>query len=205
MPNRLKEDTEAINKNDPATRGFWDAVITNPGLHALWWHRVAHYFYKHHMPVFAKVISQIARFFTNVEIHPGAEIGRRFFIDHGAGVVIGETAIVGDDVVIFHGVTLGGTGKETGKRHPTVGDRVFISAGVKVLGPVVIGSDSKVGAGAVVLKDVPPDSTVVGVPAKVVKLNGRRVAHAEPDLDSLLVRISELEQKLEQLEKKERN
>lgn len=205
MPNRLKEDTEAINKNDPATRGFWDAFITNPGLHALWWHRVAHFFYTHRMPLFAKVISQFARFFTNVEIHPGAEIGRRFFIDHGAGVVIGETAIIGDDVVIFHGVTLGGTGKDIGKRHPTVGDRVFISAGAKVLGPVVLGADSKIGAGAVVLKDVPPDATVVGVPAKVVRLNGRRVAHAEPDIDSLLVRVNELERKIERLlEEKER-
>lgn len=131
--------------------------------------------------------------------------GDVFFIDHGAGVVIGETAIIGDDVVIFHGVTLGGTGKDIGKRHPTVGDRVFISAGAKVLGPVVLGADSKIGAGAVVLKDVPPDATVVGVPAKVVRLNGRRVAHAEPDIDSLLVRVNELERKIERLlEEKER-
>lgn len=156
-------------------------------------------FYRHKMVLFAKVLSQVARFLTNIEIHPGATIGRRLFIDHGAGIVIGETAEIGDDVTIFHGVTLGGTGKDCGKRHPTVGDGSLVSAGAKVLGPVEIGAGSRIGAGAVVLKDVPPGATVVGIPAKVVRLNGRTVGHAVPKMDELNLRIAELENIVEKL------
>ncbi|WP_099223715.1 serine O-acetyltransferase EpsC [Listeria costaricensis] len=205
MAGRLREDITTVIKNDAATRGFWDAFFTNPGLHALWAHRIAHFFYKNNMIVFSKMIAQFARFTTNIEIHPGAEIGRRLFIDHGAGVVIGETAEIGDDVIIFHGVTLGGTGKDSGKRHPTVGNGVLISAGAKILGPIQIGSNAKIGASAVVLKDVPPDSTVVGIPAKVVRLNGRTVGHVEPNIDALYQRMSELERKIEKLEQGEKN
>ncbi|EAF3457220.1 serine O-acetyltransferase [Listeria monocytogenes] len=199
MPTRLKEDIATIIKNDPATKSFFNAFLTNPGLHALWWHRMANFFYRHKMVLFGKVLSQTARFWTNIEIHPGATIGRRLFIDHGAGIVIGETAEIGDDVTIFHGVTLGGTGKDCGKRHPTVGDGALVSAGAKVLGPVEIGAGARIGAGAVVLKDVPPGATVVGIPAKVVRLNGRTVGHAVPKMDKLTLRIAELENIVEKL------
>ncbi|EUJ33853.1 serine O-acetyltransferase [Listeria floridensis FSL S10-1187] len=197
---KVKEDLATVIKNDPATRGYLDAFFTNAGVHAIWAHRFAHFFYRHKMIVFAKIISQIGRFLTNIEIHPGAQIGRRLFIDHGAGVVIGETVEMGTDVVIFHGVTLGGTGKHTGKRHPTVKNGAMISAGVKVLGPVEIGEESKIGAGAVVLKNVPPYATVVGIPARIVRINGKTVGHAEPNLDVLYARIEKLERKLAQIE-----
>ncbi|EIA20364.1 serine O-acetyltransferase EpsC [Listeria fleischmannii] len=201
MARKFIEDLDTVIKNDPATRKRIDAFFTNAGVHAIWTYRVAHFFYKHNMIVFSKMLSQFARFMTNIEIHPGAEIGRRLFIDHGAGVVIGETAEIGTDVVLFHGVTLGGTGKDSGKRHPTVRNGVLISAGVKILGPIEIGTESKVGAGAVVLKDVPPHSTVVGIPAKVVRLNGRTVAHTEPNLELLYKRMEQLEEKLAKLER----
>ncbi len=196
MARKFIEDLDTVIKNDPATQNRIDAFLTNAGVHAIWIYRVAHFFYQHNMIIFSKMLSQFARFMTNIEIHPGAVLGRRLFIDHGAGVVIGETAELGTDVTIFHGVTLGGTGKDTGKRHPTVQNGVLISAGVKILGPVEIGMEAKIGAGAVVLKDVPPHSTVVGIPAKVVRLNGRTVAHTEPNLDTLFKRIEQLEEKL---------
>lgn len=177
---RMKEDMDVVFEQDPAARSYLEVFLTYSGLHAIWSHRVAHFFYKRKLFFIARVISQISRFFTGIEIHPGAKIGRRFFIDHGMGVVIGETCEIGDDVTIFQGVTLGGTGKEKGKRHPTIKDNVLISTGAKVLGSITIGENSKVGGGAVVIKDVPPNCTVVGVPGKVVVQNGKRVSR---DLD----------------------
>ena len=150
-------------------------VLTYSGLHAVWAHRIAHAFYKKNMLFLARLISQISRFFTGIEIHPGATIGRRLFIDHGMGIVIGETCEIGDDVTLYQGVTLGGTGKEKGKRHPTIGNNVLVASGAKVLGSITIGENSKIGAGSVVLMDVPSDSTVVGIPGKVVISNGVRV------------------------------
>ena len=172
-------DVKAVFERDPAARGFWgvfEVVFTYAGLHALWNYRVAHFLNKHRVPFLPRVLSQIGRFFTGIEIHPGAQIGSGFFIDHGMGVVIGETAIVGNDCTLFQGVTLGGTGKETGKRHPTLGNGVVVGAGAKVLGNITIGNNVYIGANAVVLKDVPDDSTVVGVPGRVVRQRGARVA-----------------------------
>ncbi len=171
----LKADIHAVFERDPAARNTLEVVLTYSGLHAIWAHRIAHYFYNHRMFLIARMISQISRFFTGIEIHPGAKIGRGIFIDHGMGVVIGETCELGDYVTIYQGVTLGGTGKEKGKRHPTVEDHVLISSGAKVLGSIQIGRCSKIGAGSVVLKDVPPNSTVVGVPGRVVVRDGVRV------------------------------
>ncbi|MFC4765971.1 serine O-acetyltransferase [Effusibacillus consociatus] len=176
----MKEDIRAVFDRDPAARSTFEVVLTYSGLHALWAYRIAHAFYKRNYFTLARFISQLARFFTGIEIHPGATIGRRLFIDHGAGVVIGETAEIGDDVTIYQGVTLGGTGKEKGKRHPTIGNRVLIASGAKVLGSITVGDNSKIGAGSVVLKPVPPNSTVVGVPGRVVIQDGRRLAD---DLD----------------------
>ncbi|GAX89343.1 serine O-acetyltransferase [Effusibacillus lacus] len=171
----MKEDVQAVFDRDPAARSVFEVVLTYSGLHALWAHRVAHAFYKKGYFTLARFISQLARFVTGIEIHPGARIGRRLFIDHGSGVVIGETAEIGDDVTIYQGVTLGGTGKEKGKRHPTIGNNVLISSGAKVLGSITVGDNCKIGAGSVVLKPVPPNSTVVGVPGRVVVQNGRRI------------------------------
>lgn len=172
---RMKEDIQCIFEQDPAARSVFEVVLTYSGLHALWSHRIAHALYKKNLRFLARSVSQVSRFFTGIEIHPGAKIGRRFFIDHGMGVVIGETCEIGDDVTIYQGVTLGGTGKEKGKRHPTLGNNVLIASGAKVLGSITIGENSKVGAGSVVLKDVPNDSTVVGIPGTVVISNGVRV------------------------------
>lgn len=171
----MKEDIEVVFDQDPSARSSLEVVLTYAGLHAIWSHRLAHAFYKRKFYFIARTISQISRFFTGVEIHPGAKIGRRFFIDHGMGVVIGETCEIGDNVTVFQGVTLGGTGKEKGKRHPTVSDNALIATGAKVLGSITIGENSKVGAGSVVLKDVPPNSTVVGIPGKIVIQDGVRI------------------------------
>ncbi len=170
----MKEDIDNIFENDPAARSVLEVVLTYSGLHATWAHRIAHWFFVRRFYFIARVISQISRFFTGIEIHPGAKIGRRFFIDHGMGVVIGETCEIGDNVTLYQGVTLGGTGKEKGKRHPTLQDNVLVATGAKVLGSITIGENSKVGAGSVVLKDVPPNATVVGIPGKVVILDGVR-------------------------------
>lgn len=172
---RIKEDIENIFENDPAARSTLEVILTYSGLHATWSHRIAHWFYKHHFYFVARVISQVSRFFTGIEIHPGAKIGRRFFIDHGMGVVIGETCEIGDNVILYQGVTLGGTGKEKGKRHPTLQDNVLVATGAKVLGSITIGENSKIGAGSVVLKDVPPNATVVGIPGKIVVKDGVRL------------------------------
>ena len=174
---KIKETIEVAREKDPAAKGAINILVNTPGIHAIMFHRVAHSLYNRKHFFTARLISQISRFLTGIEIHPGAQIGRRFFIDHGMGIVIGETAEIGDDVMIFHQVTLGGTGKDKGKRHPTIENNVIISAGVKVLGPIVIGENSKIGANAVVLHDIPKNATAVGIPAKVVRLNGEKVEH----------------------------
>lgn len=171
----LRSDIQAVFANDPAATSLFEVIFTYSGLHALWAHRVAHWFYRRNFKTIARIISQLSRFFTGIEIHPGAKIGERFFIDHGMGVVIGETCEIGNDVVLYQGVTLGGTGKEKGKRHPTIGDHVVISSGAKVLGSFKVGDNARIGANAVVLKEVPPNSTVVGIPGKIVKQNGVRM------------------------------
>ncbi len=172
---RMKEDIDVIFEQDPSARSVIEVVLTYAGLHAVWSHRIAHAFYKWKLFFIARAISQINRFFTGIEIHPGATIGRKFFIDHGMGIVIGETCEIGDNVTVYQGVTLGGTGKEQGKRHPTINDHVLIAAGAKVLGSITVGERAKVGAGSVVLKDVPDGATVVGIPGKVVKQDGKKI------------------------------
>jgi serine O-acetyltransferase len=168
----LKNDLDCVKKRDPAALNTAEILFCYPGFRAVRVYRVAHYFHTHHMKFFARLLSEWCRFFTGVEIHPGAVIGSRLFIDHGMGVVIGETSIIGNDVTIYQGAVLGGTGKQTGKRHPTIGNHVTISAGAAVLGPVNVGDYAKIGAGAVVLKDVPKFATVVGVPGRVARMNG---------------------------------
>lgn len=163
---RMREDIETVRKRDPAARSSTEVALAYAGLHAIWAHRAAHFLWRRGGRVSARVLSQLARFFTGVEIHPGARIGRRFFIDHGMGVVIGETAEIGDDVTIYHGVTLGGTTLSRGKRHPTLGDRVTVGAGAKILGNISIGADSKVGANAVAIRSVPENSVIVGFPGR---------------------------------------
>jgi len=202
----MLRDVMAVFERDPAARGFWgifEVVFTYAGLHALWIHRIAHWLWKMKVPFLPRLVSQIGRFLTGIEIHPGAQIGNGFFIDHGMGVVVGETTIIGDDCTLFQGVTLGGTGKETGKRHPTLGNGVVVGAGAKVLGNITIGDNVYIGANAVVLKDVPSDSTVVGVPGRVVRHRGKRVASALDHIhipDPVLQRFDALHQELLQAE-----
>lgn len=208
---KMREDIQCIFEQDPAARSTIEVVLTYSGLHAIWSHRIAHALFNKNLHFLARVVSQISRFFTGIEIHPGAKIGRRLFIDHGMGVVIGETCEIGDDVTIYQGVTLGGTGKEKGKRHPTIEDNVLIATGAKVLGSITVGENSKIGAGSVVLKEVPADSTVVGIPGKVVISNGVKVKnkHDHQDLpdplmekcDTLEMRVRQLEEQLRQAEK----
>lgn len=198
----LKEDVEVIFEQDPAARSYLEVILTYSGLHAVWAHRIAHALYKRKFFFLARMISQVSRFFTGVEIHPGAKIGRRFFIDHGMGVVIGETCEIGDNVTVYQGVTLGGTGKEKGKRHPTIKDNALIATGAKVLGSITIGENSKVGAGSVVLHDVPDNSTVVGIPGRVVIRDGVKVKKDlnHQDLpDPVADRFKELETELQSL------
>lgn len=211
MFKRLKRDIQAVFERDPAAKGILEVLLCYPGLHAIIMHRVAHFFYRKRMYTIARLISQISRFLTQIEIHPGAKIGAGLFIDHGAGVVIGETAEIGDNVTIYQGVTLGGTGKEKGKRHPTIGNNVVISAGAKILGSFTVGDNTKIGAGSVVLKPVPPNSTVVGVPGKVVTRDGKRVSPAStPDIDlrhdllpdPVAEVINRMRQEIERLEKR---
>ncbi|MBE6733611.1 MAG: serine O-acetyltransferase [Ruminococcaceae bacterium] len=207
MFERIREDVKAVMDRDPAARNFWEIFFLYPGVKAIRMHRRAHFYYKHNMFFLARLVSQRAARKTGIEIHPGATIGRRLVIDHGTGIVIGETAEIGDDVLIYQGVTLGGTGKDIGKRHPTIGNNVMISAGAKVLGPFKIGDNSRVAAGAVVLSEVPPNSTVVGVPAKVVRQDGKKVTSApldqihvpnpvQQEIDRLEKQIKELHEKL---------
>ena len=176
----MRQDIDAVLESDPAAKSRLEVVLLYSGLHALWIYRFNHWLWIHGRTFLARASSQIARLFTGIEIHPGAQIGKRFFVDHGMGVVIGETTIVGDDVTLYQGVTLGGTGKEIGKRHPTIGNGVVIGAGARVLGNIVIGGNSRVGAGSVVLRDVPDNSTVVGVPGHIVFRHGKRVVITDP-------------------------
>jgi len=198
----FKEDVDVVFDQDPAARGRFEVILTYAGLHAIWSHRIAHACYEKKFFFLARVISQVSRFFTGIEIHPGAQIGRRFFIDHGMGVVIGETCEIGDNVTLFQGVTLGGTGKEKGKRHPTLKDNSLVATGAKVLGSITIGENSKVGAGSVVLHEVPDNSTVVGIPGTVVMQDGKKVSknldhHKMPD--PVADKINELEQQIDSL------
>ncbi|MBU9674600.1 serine O-acetyltransferase [Planococcus sp. CP5-4] len=206
----LKEDIDVIFEQDPAARSYFEVMLTYAGLHAIWAHRLAHFFFKKKLFFIARAISQVSRFFTGIEIHPGAVIGRRLFIDHGMGVVVGETCEIGNDVTLYQGVTLGGTGKERGKRHPTLADNVLVATGAKVLGSITVGENSKVGAGSVVLKDVPANSTVVGIPGKVVIQDGVKVKTRDlnhqnmPDpvmdkCDGMEMKIAALQREVEQL------
>ena len=167
----LYEDAKNIKEKDPAVRNILEVILLYQGFHILIYHRIAHFLYKHNLLFIARLISQLGRFITGIEIHPGAKIGRRLFIDHGMGIVIGETAEIGDDCTIYHGATLGGTGKDKNKRHPTIGNNVMVGCGAKILGPITIGNNVKIGAGSIVLKPVEDNVTVVGVPAHVVRKN----------------------------------
>lgn len=203
--NTLWQDLKSIKQRDPAARNALEILFLYSGFHALVFYRVSHLLYRAHLFFLARLVSQLGRFFTGVEIHPGATIGKGLFIDHGSGVVIGETAVVGDYCTLYQGVTLGGTGKDKGKRHPTLGNNVLVGAGAKVLGPFTVGDNSKIAAGAVVLNEVPPDCTAVGVPARVVKRNGVKqealdqVHMPDPvsqELCKLLYRIEQLEKQV---------
>jgi serine O-acetyltransferase len=183
MLQTLKEDIQVVFQRDPAARNIWEVVLTYPGFHAILIHRLAHWLWLRRLPTLARFVSHVGRFLTGIEIHPGAKIGRRFFIDHGMGVVIGETAEIGDDVTIYQGVTLGGTSTERIKRHPTIEESVTIFSGAKVLGPVTVGRHSRVGAGSVLVTSVPPHSTVVGVPGKVVKIEAKHTPTGKAIID----------------------
>ena len=205
MFTRIREDVRSVLERDPAARSRLEVLLCYPGLWAVWYHRVSHRLWRMKLRLLARIVSQFARLLTGVDIHPGALLGRRLFIDHATGVVIGETAIVGSDVTLYQGVTLGGTGKGHGKRHPTVCDGVFVGNNANVLGNITIGANSRVGAGSVVLTDVPPNSTVVGVPAHIVYRNGQRVLVTDPHdikdplsdaLIALASRVEEVEAKL---------
>ena len=205
----IREQIETIRLEDPAVKSVFEILFCYPGMQAILLHKAAHWLYCRRRYILARMISQTARFFTGIEIHPGARIGRRLFIDHGMGIVVGETAEIGDDVLLYQGVTLGGTGNEKGKRHPTLGNGVVIGAGAKVLGNILLGDCVKVGAGSVVVKSVPAHSTVVGIPGRVVKSKGEKIAVLEhgdlPDpegqrIDELSRRLLLLEEQLHQLQ-----
>lgn len=208
----IKSDFNAVFERDPAARSALEVVFAYPGFHAISFHRIAHWFWNNNMKLLGRVLSHISRFLTGVEIHPGAKIGRGFFIDHGMGVVIGETSEIGDNVTIYHGVTLGGTSFTRGKRHPTIESNVTIGAGAKVLGPLTVGSSSKIGANSVVIVDVPPNSTVVGIPGKIVLreefpvypgLEHNKLPDPEQQaIQSLTEQIKELEKRINSLENK---
>ena len=209
---RLGELLRAYQERDPAARSRLEIFLLYPGVHAVIYHRIAHFCYCHHMKFLARLVSQWSRHWTGIEIHPGAKIGRRLVIDHGMGIVIGETAEVGDDCLIYHGVTLGGTGKDHGKRHPTIGNNVLISTGAKVLGPFRVGDNARIAANAVVLSEVPENATAVGIPAQIVRVQGKKVNYAaevdqtsveNPTLEkmaALAARVEELEKKLHEKE-----
>lgn len=208
----INEDIKAVLNRDPAARNGFEVLLCYPGIWALIMHKPAHWLYLHNLKLIARLISQWTRFFTGIEIHPGATIGQRCFIDHGMAVVIGETAEIGNDVTIYQAVTLGGTGKDTGKRHPTIGNNVVISSGAKVLGPFKVGDHSKIGAGSVVLEEVPPNCTVVGIPGKIVRRGNKKTEDLNqtdlPDpvaveLECLRRRIVMLENKLREIDAKE--
>jgi serine O-acetyltransferase len=205
----LREDIRTVLARDPAARSRLEVILCYPGLHALWLHRPAHFMWRHSLRLPARLLSHVNRFFTGIEIHPGAEIGRRFFIDHGAGVVIGETAELGDDVLMYEGVVLGGTTHEKKKRHPTVGNRVVFGAGAVILGAITIEDDAKIGSGSVVVNSVPAGATVVGVPGRIVKDRHERVADLEhgklpdPVAEAISVVLREQDKVKERLERLE--
>ena len=213
MATRLGETIRAYKARDPAARSSLEIFLLYQGVHAIIYHRIAHWFYKHKMGFIARAVSQWSRHFTGIEIHPGAKIGRRLVIDHGMGIVIGETAEIGDDVLLYQGVTLGGTGKDKGKRHPTIGNNVMVGCGAKVLGPFTVGDNARIAANAVVLTEIPPDSTAVGVPARVVRVAGEKVdftsnmdqIHIQDpvsiELTAVRVQLELLEKKMEELSK----
>ena len=205
----IREDIQSVFDRDPAATSTFSVLLCYPGLHAVWFHRLNHWLWKHNRRFLARFGSQMARLLTGIEIHPGAQIGRRLFIDHGMGVVIGETSILGNDVTLYQNVTLGGTGKEKGKRHPTLRDGVFVGNSANVLGNIVVGEHSRVGAGSVVLQDVPPDSTVVGNPAHIIYRAGKRVLITDPHevrdplsnvIIALAKEVKQLEARLERLD-----
>ena len=210
MFSRLKQDIRAVFDRDPAARSVLEVLFCYPGLHAIWFHRISHWLWKHELFFLGRFCSHLGRFFTGIEIHPGATIGKGFFIDHGMGVVIGETAEIGDNVTLYHGVTLGGVSWEKTKRHPTLGDNVVVGSGAKVLGPFTVGRDSKIGSNSVVVKEVPPNSTVVGIPGRVVmatekpaeKMDLQHGRLPDPEakaISCLFDQIRELERKLSTL------
>ncbi len=207
----LREDLQAIKERDPAARSTFEIFFLYSGVHALIWHRFAHFLHKHKLLFLARLVSQLNRFFTGVEIHPGAKIGRGLFIDHGSGVVIGETTEIGDNCTIYQGVTLGGTGKDTGKRHPTLGNNVMVGSGARVLGPFKVGDNVKIAANAVVLEAIPENCTAVGVPARVVKRGGVKTACSDLDqvhipdpiaqeLCAMRIQIERMEKRIKELE-----
>jgi serine O-acetyltransferase len=205
----IREDVATVRDRDPAAKSRLEVFLCYSGLHAVWFYRINHWLWNHRFFLLARWLSQVARFLTGIEIHPGAEIGRRLFIDHGLGVVIGETAIVGDDVTLYQGVTLGGTGKEHGKRHPTIEDNVVIGGGAKVLGNITVGRNCRIGAGSVVLRNVPEHSTVVGVPGHIIFRNGERVVITDPKqindplseaLAAVATEVSKLRERVQKLE-----
>lgn len=206
MFGRIRKDIQAAMERDPAATSPLEVVLTYPGFHAICFHRLAHFLYKRNLRVIPRLISHLSRFLTGIEIHPGAAIGEGFFIDHGMGTVIGETTEIGENVTLFQGVTLGGTGKEKGKRHPTIGSNVVVAADATVLGAVTIGDNAQVGAGAVVINSVPPNSTVVGVPGRVVKREGKRVPtidlHHERLPDPVTEALKSLQRRLDEVEEK---
>jgi|LSQX01.1.fsa_nt_gb serine O-acetyltransferase len=212
MFKQLLQDAKSIAQRDPAAKNVFEVIFLYPGFHSIFFHRIAHWFYKKNIFFIARLISQFSRFITGIEIHPGAQIGTGLFIDHGMGIVIGETAEVGDDCTIYHNVTLGGTGKDTGKRHPTIGNKVLISCGAKILGPFKVGDNARIGANAVVLREVEPNTTVVGVPGRPVKRGKQKIASSfeldhihipDPvaqEFCSLNIKIESLEKMIKQMQ-----
>jgi serine O-acetyltransferase len=205
----IREDVAMVMEHDPAAKSRFEVLLCYSGLHAVWFYRVNHWLWNHRLFLLGRWLSQVARLLTGIEIHPGAEIGRRLFIDHGMGVVIGETAIVGNDVTLYQDVTLGGTGKEHGKRHPTIEDNVVVGGGARILGNIVVGKNCRIGAGSVVLRSVPPDSTVVGVPGHIVFREGKRVVIIDPKqindplseaLAAVATEVNKLRERVQQLE-----
>jgi serine O-acetyltransferase len=205
----IREDIATVMQSDPAARSGVEVFILYSGLHAVWFQRITHWLWNHNFLFLARSVSQLARWLTGIEIHPGARIGRRLFIDHGMGVVIGETSVIGDDVTLYQGVTLGGTGKEHGKRHPTLLDNVVVGSGAKILGNITVGSNCRIGAGSVVLRSVPDNSTVVGVPGHIILREGKRVVIADPKqindplseaLAAVANEVAKLRERVQQLE-----
>ncbi len=206
----IREDVANVMEHDPAAKSRLEVFLCYSGLHAVWFYRIHHWLWNHRLFLSARWLSQVARWLTGIEIHPGAKIGRRLFIDHGMGVVIGETTIVGDDVTLYQGVTLGGTGKEHGKRHPTIEDSVVVGGGAKILGNITIGKNSRIGAGSVVLRNVPDHSTVVGVPGHIIFREGKRVVITDPKqindplseaLAAVAAEVHKLRERVQQLER----